>query len=145
MLFLIYQKQFYSNLISVKVQACKPIFSSRSPISIKSDNVLILILYADDTAICRFRKYTQNCLNESQIYCRKRRLKLNYDKCKVIIFSYRKINTSKINISIEGQVLTLKDEYKYLGIIFSLNVRFTKAVNRLKNQAEKTLMPLSEI
>ena len=56
----------------------------------------------------------QNCLNVFQFYCRKWRLKLNYDKWKVIIFSNRKVNKNKINLSIEGHVITLVDEYKYL-------------------------------
>ena len=73
------------------------------------------------------------------MYCRKWRLKLNYDKCKVIVFSNRKVNKNKINVSIEGHVLPFEDEYKYIGIIFSFNGRFIKALNRLKNQAEKAM------
>ena len=80
---------------------------------------LFLILYADDTAILEDSEQAmQIFFNVFQIYCRKWRLKLNYDKSKVIVFSNRKVNKNKINLSIEGHVLPLEDEYKYLGIIF---------------------------
>ena len=64
---------------------------------------------------------------------------MDYDKCKVIVFSNRKVITNIIDLYNEGYVLTLVDEYKYLGIIFSFNVRFIKASNRFKNQAEKAM------
>ena len=68
---------------------------------------------------------------------------LNLDKSAHV--SNRKANKNKINLSIEGHGLTLEDEYKYLGLIFSFNGRFIKTLNRLKIKLKKLCMPLLEI
>ena len=57
----------------------------------------------------------------------------------LVVFSNRKVNKDKFNLTIEGHVLTLEDEYKYLGIFFSFNGRFRKAISRLKNKLKKHL------
>ena len=79
----------------------------------------------------------QNCLNVVGNMCSARGFDINYNKSKVMVSS----NSSKLfdfPFTINSIVLECVREYKYLGIIFSLNGSFTRALNDLYHRGQKT-------
>ena len=80
----------------------------------------------------------QNALNTLNLYCDRKRLKINTSKTKVVVFT-RKRNKKYDKFTFGGKELEIVDQYTYLGVIFSKNGKFHKARKHLCNQANKAL------
>ncbi len=104
---------------------------------------LYILLYADDTVIlCDTRDQMQHALNVLHTYCKTWRLEVNISKTKVLVFCKRKFNKTRMVFTFGDVNLEMIDEYVYLGILFSHNGRFHKAINRMCGQAEKAMYAL---
>ena len=93
------------------------------------------MLYADDTVIfANNEENLQRCLNDLQSYCKKWKLKVNSEKTKVIVFSKRKMKVKPV-IELDGLILEVVDEFKYLGVQFKFNTNFKSNRHVLKGKA----------
>ena len=95
------------------------------PVLLGEHRIINCLLYADDLIILSESALgLQNCLNVFGKFCSKWGLDINYNKSKVMVFS----KSSKLfdfPFTINNIALECVREYKYLGIIFSLNGSFT--------------------
>ena len=100
---------------------------------------LYILLYADDTIIlAENAQQLQNALDGLAEYCRNWKLKINYDKTKIIRFSKRrckKLNVFRIN----GEVIEIVDNYVYLGTTIRFNGKIQDAQQKQVIQAKKAL------
>ena len=72
----------------------------------------------------------QNALNEFQMYCFERKLKVNVDKTKLLIFSKGPMLKTKFYYN--NLVIESVRDFKYLGVVFSRTVLFVKRKNTSK-------------
>ena len=95
---------------------------------------LLLLLYADDTAIFSNNKENfQKCLDEFNDYCSMWKLNINFIKTELVIFNSR--NDQNYLFSIGEHRIKITDKYKYLGIILSRSGSFLNARKHLAEQA----------
>ena len=88
---------------------------------------LFLLLYADDTVILsESTEGMQKTLDAMKRFCENFGLNINAEKTKVMVFSRGKIRKLPV-FMFEGKKLEIVWEYKYLGVVFSYNNKFTKA------------------
>ena len=103
---------------------------------------LLLLLYADDTVIFgEDPSSLQNSMDALNDYCKLWKLKINTAKTKIVIFSRGKVRNFPTfylnNISIE-----VVYEYKYLGVMFNYNGRFSKAIVQQTRRASKAMFDI---
>ena len=104
---------------------------------------LIIIMYADDTILLANSAINlQKGLNELKSYCNKWKLQINNDKTKIMIFANRKVKRDHYNFKLGEDNLEIVDSFKYLGIHFSYNGKFTVAINNLASMAERAMYSL---
>ena len=104
---------------------------------------LIIIMYADDTIlIANSAINLQKGLNELESYCNKWKLKINNDKTKIMIFANRKVKKEQYNFKLGEDKLEIVDSFKYLGVHFSYNGKFTVAIDNLASMAERAMYSL---
>ena len=104
---------------------------------------LIIIMYADDTILLANSAINlQKGLNELKTYCDKWKLQINSDKTKVLIFSNKKVKKYNYNFKLGDGNLEIVDTFKYLGITFSYNGKFTNAIKDLCSMAERAMYSL---
>ena len=97
-----------------------------------------VLLYADDTAIiCDSEKDFQICLNNFVDYCKLWKLNINYEKTKIIIFGARK--TEKYCFKMDGNIIEIVKNYKYLGVVMSSNGSFLSARKCIYEKANKAM------
>ena len=92
-------------------------------------------MYADDTILLASTKEKlQHLLQGYESYCNKWELNINTNKTKVMIFGkhYRKPKFTLINSELE-----IVNDFIYLGVKFSKNGRFIKAMKRNVDKARK--------
>ena len=70
-------------------------------------------------------------------YCNLWKLNVNFNKTKVMIFGFR--NTDNFQFYIGPNAISICDEYKYLGVIFTKTCSFYKAIKHNVEQAKKAL------
>lgn len=100
---------------------------------------MILLLYADDTAIlAESSSKLQLQLNCFSRYCSNWKLKVNVNKFKVVIFTKGRI-AKNIDFVFNGEPLEIVNEYKYLGIIFSRYGSFINTKKYLAGKATKAI------
>ena len=58
-------------------------------------------------------------------YCKIWKLNINYSKTKVLIFGAR--NTDRFKFVLDGEIIEIVDNFKYLGVYFSKSRSFLKA------------------
>ena len=95
------------------------------------------LLYADDVVLLSESKYgLQNCLDRLEDYCNNWCLGVNFSKTKVLIFnkSGKLINDKFLLNGVEIQNV---QNYKYLGLVFSVSGSFTQAQKDLYNRGLK--------
>ena len=101
------------------------------------DSYLNCFLYADDLIlISDSQAGLQNCLNKTFNFCCEWSLDINFDMSKIMIFN----KTGRLfshNFSIDNVILHSVRQYKYLGVLFSLNSNFTNALNDLYHRGQK--------
>ena len=69
-------------------------------------------------------------LNRLHAYAIRKRLIVNAEKTKVMVFLKRP--SRRYNFEWEGQPLEMVDEFKYLGILFTRDERMKKAVEQMQ-------------
>ena len=103
------------------------------------DTNLFSLLYADDTILlAESVKEMQQALNGLSSYCKKKKLVININKTKVIVFSRGKIRTKPL-LYLEGKLLEVAYDYVYLGIKVNFNGKFKKAIKHLYDTASRAM------
>ena len=103
---------------------------------------LYVLLYADDTIILsESAEDLQKALNSLHIYCKMWHLTVNSSKTKVVIFSRGKIRL-KPSFSFGTEIITICDDYTYLGVVFNFNGNFKKAIAKQVSQAKHAMFAL---
>jgi hypothetical protein len=116
---------------------CEGIYVSENAPSI------ISLLYADDLANCGDSVgRLQAVINVLEFFCCKWGLKINMSKTKVIVFRRGGIIKANEKWYFNGNEIEVVPHYKYLGIVFSSMLCWSKAVNTLCSQANKAIYML---
>ena len=103
---------------------------------------LFILLYADDTAICAESPGgLQNGLECVSDYCDMWSLKLNANKCKVIVFSKGKIRNIPV-FSIGENRLEVVFDFTYLGLKLNYNNQYTVAQKDLSVRASRAMFSM---
>ena len=100
------------------------------PVSLGNSNLNCLMNADDLVLLVEAASGLQNCLDATDSFCSKWGLNINYSKSKVMGFN----KASKLfNLAFRINYIKLEcvRELKYLGIVFSLNGSFTRALNDL--------------
>ena len=99
---------------------------------------LLILLYADDTMILADSPdKLQAAINGMEKYCEKWKLKVNVSKTKIIIFGSRK-HLVRVYLYNKKQI-EIVDYFKYLGVPFTPNSKFTECRKYVVNQARKAM------
>ena len=99
---------------------------------------LLVLLYADDTVIFATDPESfQNSLNVFNDYCQLWKLNVNYKKTKIMIFGRR--NYDGLEFKIGEHTISICDEFKYLGVVFSKSRSFYKAIKHNIDHAKKAM------
>ena len=97
---------------------------------------LLVLLYADDTVVFgKDAKTFQENLNTFYEYANIWKLKINYEKTKIMIFGIRDLDV--FHFKLGDHVISICDEFKYLGVIFNKNRSFYSAIKHNVTQAKK--------
>ena len=110
-------------------------------LELKFDNLtlflkLSVLLYADDTVIFGTdEKQFKDNLNLFFEYTKIWKLDVKFDKTKVTIFGTR--NDDRFVFKIGNRVLSIRKEFKYLGVIFAKIRSFQTALKSNTDQAKK--------
>ena len=103
------------------------------------------LMYADDLVLLsETASGLQNCLDATGSFCSKWGLNINYSKSKVMVFN-KASKFSNLTFRINYTKLECGRELKYLGIVFSLNGSFTRALNDLYQRGQKTFFKLTSL
>lgn len=103
---------------------------------------LFALLYADDTIVlAESEQELQNALCGVYSYCDTWKLKVNVEKTKIVIFSRGKVKKHR-NFLFGSNPVEVVDEYNYLGMIFSYNGTFVRAIEYRLQQAQKAMYSL---
>ena len=96
------------------------------------------LLYADDIILLsEWAAGLQKCPNPLSQYCKSWCLHVNYDKSKVMIFNKPGRLYGNYNFYINDIRREVVREYKYLGIVCSINGKFLAALSDLMNRGQK--------
>ena len=99
---------------------------------------LLVLLYADDTVIFgtdpESFQHNLDCFYE---YSDRWKLNINFDKTKIMIFGIR--NTDRLQFKLNETVITICDEFKYLGVVFSKSRSFHKTIKHNVEHSKKAL------
>ena len=99
---------------------------------------LFVLLYADDMVVFGIDAISfQENLNYFYEYTKIRKLKINYNKTKIMIFGIR--NVDQFESRLGDSVISKCNKFKYLGVIFSKNHSFYKAMRNNVDQAKEAL------
>ena len=84
---------------------------------------LLVLLYADDTVIFGTNaKDFQKNLDTFYDYTNLWKLKINYEKTKIMIFGIRNLDVFQFKLG--DSIISICDEFKYQGVIFNKNRSF---------------------
>ena len=101
-----------------------------------------VMLYADDTLLlAESEQDLQLALNATSDYCRRWKIKINPTKSKVVVFSRGKIRKIP-QFTLNESELEVTFEFNYLGINFSYNNNFKRAVTKRMQHGNKALFAL---
>ena len=99
---------------------------------------MFVLLYADDTVIFGTSEENfQHNLNIFYEYSKIWKLDINFDKTKILIFGTR--NDEKYEFRLGENIISICEEFKYLGVIFTKSRSFYKARKHNVDQARKAL------
>ena len=108
-----------------------------------NDQILVylkvfILLYADDTVIFGTEpELFQKNLDIFYEYCQLWKLNINYRKTNIMIFGKR--NTEDLTFQLGDHIITICDEFKYLGVVFSKSRSFYKAMKHNADHAKKAM------
>ena len=101
---------------------------------------LLILLYADDTVLMtENHKDMQTLLNFFSDYCNEWKLKINVEKTKSMIIGKCR---NKLNFILNDSVIENVTFYKYLGVFFHKNGKFTYCMKQLVQIAKKAVFAL---
>ena len=101
---------------------------------------LLILLYADDTVLMtENHKDMQTLLNFFSDYCNEWKLKINVEKTKSMIIGKCR---NKLNFILNDSVIENVTFYKYLGVFFHKNGKFTYYMKQLVQIAKKAVFAL---
>ena len=104
---------------------------------------LFILLYADDTAILsENEKEMQNAVKMLEHYCNIWGLKINVNKTKIVGFFSRGKIRNIPKITFDNSDLEIVFDYKYLGVIFNYNNKFTKCIKDRCTSANRAMFSL---
>ena len=96
-------------------------------------------MFADDIILLSESKSGLQCaLDQLYEYCKKWKLNVNSDKSKVMTFN-KPGRSYKDIFSLGAEILENVKDYTYLGINFTINGSFNKAINTLDQKAKKAM------
>ena len=99
---------------------------------------IFILLYADDTVIFGTDPDSfQTNLNVFYEHCQLWKLNVNYEKTKIMIFGRR--NYDGLEFKLGEHMINICDEFKYLGVVFSKNRSFYKAIKHNIDHAKKAM------
>lgn len=99
---------------------------------------ILVLLYADDTVIFGMDAQSfQDNPDDFYDYSVLWHLNINYTKTKIMIFGLR--NCNNLEFKLGGNVIAICNEFKYLGVVFSKNRSFFKAIKHNVEQAKKAM------
>ena len=100
---------------------------------------ILLLMYADDTVLFATTKpRLQHSLNMYAKYCKYWKLNINASKTKVVIFGRKRKHT----FTLDNHQIEVVNTFKYLGVIFNKNGRFTDAIKDNINKARLAMYSL---
>ena len=101
----------------------------------------MVLLYADDTVLFSDSETDmQQALNIFHSYCKTWKLTVNVEKTNIVVFSSGRQKDYRFKLN--GLDIEVKNEYKYLGIIFTRGGGFIRAKTHIAEQANKALFAL---
>ncbi len=128
---------FLSDLPDIFDSTCDPAILHDIPIS--------CLMFADDLVlISQTAAGLQNSINKLGDYCEKWSLHVNLDKTKIVIFNQAGRLLRQHHFKLGNQTIEMTSSYCYLGVVFSSCGSFTRAIERLKDQALKALFKLKQ-
>ena len=99
---------------------------------------ILVLLYADDTVIFGTDAESfQHNLDMFYEYCQLMKFNVNYNKTKIMVFGLR--NMQNLEFKLGEYVISICDEFKYLGVIFSKSRSFLKAIKHNVDHAKKAM------
>ena len=133
---------FYLNEL---IEMCKENLCQGIYISEDAPNICML-LYADDLANCGDTVgRVQHQLNVLADFCYKWGLSANLQKTQVMIFRNGGIIKKKEKFYLNGVKIEPTTYYKYLGLLFSSSLKWTKARQTLATQAQRGMVILNKM
>ena len=123
---------------------CSEILSDSSPIL--HDRRVSHLLYADDLVLLSLTEEgLQRNINKVKDFCNKWGLVINTDKSKIMTFSKTgRLANNKFKFNIDNDELEYVKQYKYLGVIFSSNGKFSAAEKTLSMKANRALFSIKQ-
>jgi hypothetical protein len=107
---------------------------------------ICLLLYADDLILCSDTVgRLQKLINTLQKYCKISGMKVNLSKTKVMIFRNGGVLRKNEHLFYQGKEIESTTYYKYLGIMFSSRLKWSKATNTLAAQGKKALFSIKKV
>ena len=116
-------------------------------------SLLLKDLISDFYLVSQSAQGLQNCLYKLGNYCQSwcldininyKNIDINYNKSEVLVFN-RTGRLVKYKFSILNVKLEVVREYKYLGIMFTMSGKFSKAVSNLYSRSQKAYFKLLNI
>ena len=104
---------------------------------------LFLLLYADDIVLfSESEKGLQHGLNLLEKYCDKWKLQVNINKTKVMIFRKGGGVRKNVSFTYKKEKLEIVNNFKYLGMVFTVGGSFNTTYEALHGQALKAIFRL---
>ena len=126
---------FTSDLPEIFDASCDPIHLNNLNLS--------CLMFADDLVIfSQSHSGLQNCLDKLGLYCEKWFLTVNLSKTKIMIFNHSGRILRRFSFTFMNNPISIAESYCYLGILFTPSGSFTKACERLCDQAKKATFKL---
>ena len=103
------------------------------------------LLYADDLVFSTTEEGLQRNIDRVHEYCTNWGLVINTDKSKVMVFSKTgRLVKNKFRFVVGMDELEYVNQYKYLGVIFTSNAKFSVAEKTLSMKASRALFSIKQ-
>ena len=107
---------------------------------------IFALLYADDIANCADTVFSlQQQLQRIEIFCNKTGMRVNLGKTKIVVFRNGGFLRSNEKWFYQGQRVETVASYKYMGLLFTPKLIWTKAKEELVAQARRALFTLYNV
>ena len=107
---------------------------------------LMLLLFADDVVLFAYNVVSlQRQLDVLEAFCIKWGFQINFKKSEIVVFRNGGILNRFEKWYFNGSLLKTTPYYKYLGVIFSSRLIWTKSCENLAAQAVKACIPVYKL